>query len=85
MARSFDTIRAAIVEEYMRSYMASKNCDAVVMLKQPSGQVVYRGKSYFLLELFCFFSCDFFFLNYSVMSYFSCFDGEVAWWTDYEI
>ncbi len=54
MARSFDTIRAAIVEEYMRSYMASKNCDAVVMLKQPSGQVVYCGKSYFLLELFCF-------------------------------
>jgi hypothetical protein len=44
MARSFDTIRAAIVEEYMRSYMVSKNCDAVVMLKQPSGQVVYRGK-----------------------------------------
>jgi hypothetical protein len=59
MARSFDTIRAAIVEEYMRSYMASKNCDAVVMLKQPSGQVVYRGKLFYLLELFCFFSCDF--------------------------
>jgi hypothetical protein len=44
MAQSFDTIRAAIVEEYMRSYMASKDCDAVVMLKQPSGQVIYRGK-----------------------------------------
>jgi hypothetical protein len=51
MARSFDTIRAAIVEEYMRSYMASKDCDAVVMLKQPSGQVIYRGKvsSFFVL------------------------------------
>ncbi len=47
MARSFDTIRAAIVEEYMRSYMASKDCDAVVMLKQPSGQVIYRGKVIF--------------------------------------
>ncbi len=54
MARSFDTIRAAIVEEYMRSYMASKNCDAVVMLKQPSGQVIYRGK-FIPLELFVFF------------------------------
>jgi hypothetical protein len=54
MARSFDTIRAAIVEEYMRSYMASKNCDAVVMLKQPSGQVVYRGKLFYVLELFFF-------------------------------
>jgi hypothetical protein len=51
MARSFDTIRAAIVEEYMRSYMASKNCDAVVMLKQPSGQVIYHGK-FIPLELF---------------------------------
>ena len=55
MARSFDTIRAAIVEEYMRSYMVSKNCDAVVMLKQPSGQVVYRGKLFYVLELFFFF------------------------------
>jgi hypothetical protein len=48
MAQSFDTIRAAIVEEYMRSYMASKDCDAVVMLKQPSGQVIYRGKIHYL-------------------------------------
>ncbi len=62
MARSFDTIRAAIVEEYMLSYMASKNCDAVVMLKQPSGQVVYRGKSYSLLELFYSFFRVIFFL-----------------------
>jgi hypothetical protein len=54
MARSFDTIRAAIVEEYMRSYMASKNCDAVVMLKQPSGQVVYCGKMYYLIEIVLF-------------------------------
>ncbi len=70
----------------MRSYMVSKNCDAVVMLKQPSGQVVYRGKLYFLLKLFVFiFSCGSFSLNYSVMFYFSCFDGEVAWWTDYEV
>jgi hypothetical protein len=52
MARSFDAIRAAIVEEYMRSYMASKDCDAVVMLKQPSGQVIYRGEFYFVLTLY---------------------------------
>ncbi len=54
MARSFDTIRAAIVEEYMRSYMASKDCDAVVMLKQPSGQVIYRGKISFQYEFISF-------------------------------
>jgi hypothetical protein len=54
MARSFDTIRAAIVEEYMQSYMASKDCDAVVMLKQPSGQVIYRGKVYvFRSHFYC--------------------------------
>jgi hypothetical protein len=52
MVRSFDSIRAAIVEEYMRSYMASKDCDAVVMLKQPSGQVIYRGKDTFLFSFF---------------------------------
>jgi hypothetical protein len=52
MARSFDTICAAIVEEYMRSYMASKDCDAVVMLKQPSGQVIYRGKVIFFRSAF---------------------------------
>jgi hypothetical protein len=49
MARSFDTFRAAIVEEYMRSYMTSKDCDAVVMLKQPSGQVIYRGKCFIII------------------------------------
>ena len=54
MARSFDTIRAAIVEEYMQSYMASKDCDAVVMLKQPSGQVIYRGKIHYLFWIYDF-------------------------------
>jgi hypothetical protein len=66
MARSFDTIRAAIVEEYMRSYMASRDCDAVVMLKQPSGQVIYRGKIHYCSG---FISYRFSFCLFSTMFY----------------
>ncbi len=41
----------AIVEKCMRSYMASKDCDGVVMLKQPTGQVVYRGKIHYCIVI----------------------------------
>jgi hypothetical protein len=82
MARSFDTIRAAIVEEYMRSYMASKDCDAVVMLKQPSGQVIYRGRVILSIPNSLMSKNFFLFFLYS---YFSCFNGEVAWRTDSEV
>jgi hypothetical protein len=67
MARSFDTIRAAIVEEYMRSYMASKDCDAVVMLKQSSGQVIYRGKTYYLFWIYKLKIFLFSFFSYNIL------------------
>jgi hypothetical protein len=81
MARSFDTIRAAIVEEYMRSYMASKDCDAVVMLKQPSGQVIYRGKIHYHYLIVIINTLSFF----HDIFFFSCIYGEVAWGTNSEV
>jgi hypothetical protein len=78
MARSFDTIRAAIVEEYMRSYMASKDCDAVVMLKQLSGQVIYRGKIHYLIIIINIFRTF-------IIFYSSCIYGEVARRTNSEV
>ena len=52
MSASFDSVRAAIVEEYLRSYMVARDCDAVVMLRQESGRVVYRGIYPFIIFLF---------------------------------
>ena len=51
MSASFDSVRAAIVEEYLRSYMVARDCDAVIMLRQESGRVVYRGICLFIIFL----------------------------------
>jgi hypothetical protein len=52
MSASFDSVRAAIVEEYLRSYMVARDCDAVIMLRQESGRVVYRGIYPFIISFF---------------------------------